>query len=237
VAFDAWALGKGYRPVCVSGYNAGEVNRYAAIWEKRKGPAWELEYGLTRAQLREVGKRLGGKGYRPVCLSGYNHLRVERYAAVWEKGDRPAWALRFALSRADLARAAAALKDKGYEPSSLSSYNADGVAAYAGIWEKRDRPAWEMSWDLTAAQLRDKADDLQGRGYFPLSVAGRNAGGLPRYSALWARRKGTWQMRSGLTEDELVDLARRLNRAGYRPVFVSGFNTPRGDRYCSIWVK
>jgi hypothetical protein len=46
--------GQGYRLIDVSGYSVGGQDRYAAIWEKREGPAWQARHGLTSAQYQNV---------------------------------------------------------------------------------------------------------------------------------------------------------------------------------------
>ena len=39
-------VGLGYRLVDVSGYEAGGRARYAGIWERSTGPAWQARHGL-----------------------------------------------------------------------------------------------------------------------------------------------------------------------------------------------
>src|SRR5262245_51335442 len=54
----------GYRPVSVTGFNLREEVRYATIWERAKGPAWRLDFGLTPAQLDERARGMKKDGFR-----------------------------------------------------------------------------------------------------------------------------------------------------------------------------
>src|SRR4030042_2184985 len=65
-------VGKGFRLVDVSGCGVHGGDRYAAIWEKREGPAWEARHGLTSAQYQQVFNELVGKGYRLGHVSGWS---------------------------------------------------------------------------------------------------------------------------------------------------------------------
>ena len=47
-------VGQGYRLVTVSAYVTGGGERYAALWEKKAGPAWEARHGLSAAQYQQT---------------------------------------------------------------------------------------------------------------------------------------------------------------------------------------
>jgi hypothetical protein len=64
-------VGQGYRLRQVSGYNVGGQDRYAALWEKSSGPAWEARHGMTSAGYQQEFDRLVGQGYRLRQVSGY----------------------------------------------------------------------------------------------------------------------------------------------------------------------
>ena len=51
--FDDYAH-QGYRLRTVSGYEHGGQALYAAIWDKRAGPAWIARHGLTSAQYQQA---------------------------------------------------------------------------------------------------------------------------------------------------------------------------------------
>jgi len=93
--FDRLAS-QGYRPVDVSGYTVAGQDHYAAIWEQRPSPAWQARHGLTSAQYQQEFDRLMGQGYRLVDVSGYSVNGQDRYAAIWEQSQGPAWQARHA---------------------------------------------------------------------------------------------------------------------------------------------
>ncbi len=71
--------------------------RYAAIWEKKSGPAWVARHRMTFAKFQEKFNELGEKGYRLVHVSGYGVGSTDYYAAIWEKKSGPAWVARRAI--------------------------------------------------------------------------------------------------------------------------------------------
>ena len=54
-------VGQGYRLVDVSGYSVNGQDRYAAIWVKSGGPAWQARHGLTSAQYQATFDKLVGQ--------------------------------------------------------------------------------------------------------------------------------------------------------------------------------
>ncbi len=80
------ATGKGFRPVCVSGYGEGAGTRFAAIWEKRPGPAWRARHGMSGAYYQvEVARvhaqllaEAGTHGLVGVQRAGLTSAAVER---------------------------------------------------------------------------------------------------------------------------------------------------------------
>ncbi|PVF93071.1 hypothetical protein CPB86DRAFT_790513 [Serendipita vermifera] len=76
---------QGYRPVVVSGYGVNGVDYYAAIWEKKSGPAWVARHGMTSDQYQTQFNTITGQGYYPKVVSGYTLANGDYYAALWEK--------------------------------------------------------------------------------------------------------------------------------------------------------
>lgn len=91
------ALADGFRPVRVSGYTVNGQDRYAAIFEKRTGPALVARHSMTSAQYQQEFNNWGGKGYRLVDLSSWKSGDEGRYAAIWEKTAGPAWQARHSM--------------------------------------------------------------------------------------------------------------------------------------------
>lgn len=78
-------VGQGYRLTQVSGYGIGATDYYAAIWEKKGGPAWVARHGMSSAGYQAEVDRLLRQGYQPKLVSGYTVGGSDRYAALWEK--------------------------------------------------------------------------------------------------------------------------------------------------------
>jgi hypothetical protein len=165
-------VGKGYRLVDVSGYNVNGQDKYAAIWEKSGGPAWVARHGLSSAQYQAAFDDLVGKGYRLVRVSGYSVNGQDKYAAIWDKSNSPAWVARHGLSSAQYQAAFDDLVGKGYRLVHVSGYSVNGQDKYAAIWDKSNSPAWVARHGLSSAQYQATFDDLVGKGYQLVDVSG-----------------------------------------------------------------
>lgn len=82
-AFDQ-LVGQGYRLAHVSGYPVRGQSRYAAIWEKSAGPAWQARHGLSNAAYQTAFEDARYQGYRPIQVSGHGVGGNDLYAAKWE---------------------------------------------------------------------------------------------------------------------------------------------------------
>src|SRR5215831_649745 len=136
-AFDQ-LLGQGYRLTHVSGYSINGEDHYAAIWEQRSGSPWQARHGLKSAQYQQAFDQLLNEGYRLVHVSGYNINGEDRYAAIWEQRDGPAWQARHGLNSAQYQQAFDQLFGDGYRLVRVSGYSINGEERYAAIWEQRD---------------------------------------------------------------------------------------------------
>ncbi|MEH1796450.1 hypothetical protein [Nostoc sp.] len=217
-------VGEGYRLVDVSGYDVNGQGRYAAIWVKSGGPAWEARHGLTSAQYQATFDKLVGQGYRLVHVSGYSVNGQDRYAAIWEKSDGPAWQARHGLTSAQYQATFDKLVGEGYRLVDVSGYDVNGQDRYAAIWVKSGGPAWQARHGLTSAQYQATFDKLVGEGYRLVDVSGYNVNGQNRYAAIWEKSGGSaWQARHGLTSAQYQATFDKLVGEGYRLVDVSGY--------------
>jgi NADH:ubiquinone oxidoreductase subunit H len=115
-------VAQGYRLVLVSGYQVDREERYAAIWERRAGPAWVARHGLTSDGYQQEFDRLVAQGYRLVLVSGYSVGGEDRYAAIWERRAGPAWVARHGLTSAGYQQEFDQLLAQGYRPRLVSGY-------------------------------------------------------------------------------------------------------------------
>ncbi|MBD2507404.1 hypothetical protein H6G91_09000 [Nostoc muscorum FACHB-395] len=217
-------VGEGYRLVDVSGYEVNGQGRYAAIWVKSGGPAWQARHGLTSAQYQATFDKLVGEGYRLVHVSGYAVNGQDRYAAIWEKSDGPAWQARHGLTSAQYQATFDKLVGEGYRLVDVSGYGVNGQDRYAAIWVKSGGPAWQARHGLTSAQYQATFDKLVGEGYRLVDVSGYDVNGQNRYAAIWEKSGGSaWQARHGLTSAQYQATFDKLVGEGYRLVDVSGY--------------
>jgi CubicO group peptidase (beta-lactamase class C family) len=132
--FTKWT-GQGYRPTLVEGYGIGNQAFYAAIWEKKAGPAYVARHGLTSAQYQAEFNKWVGQGYRLTYISGYSVAGDDRYAAIFEKVGGPAWIARHGLSAANYQTAFENAYYRGYKLAHVSGYSENNSARYAAIFE------------------------------------------------------------------------------------------------------
>jgi tetratricopeptide (TPR) repeat protein len=76
---------QGYRPACLSGYERGDVPRFACLFVKDAGVARAARYNLTADGLKQEFAKWTPQGYRPLGISGYHAGDELRYAVVWVK--------------------------------------------------------------------------------------------------------------------------------------------------------
>ncbi|OIK16877.1 hypothetical protein BIV60_02370 [Bacillus sp. MUM 116] len=231
---------KGYRLIDVSSYTIGGKDRYAAIWEKRNGPAWQARHGLTAEQYQRTFNELVKKGYRLIHINVHtNGSGKDRYAAIWVKQKGPAWQARHGLTAEQYQRTFNELVKKGYRLIHINVHtNGSGKDRYAAIWVKQKGPAWQARHGLTAEQLQRTFNELVKKGYRLIDVSSYTIGGKDRYAAIWVKQKGpAWQARHGLTAEQYQRTFNELVKKGYRLIHINVHTNNGKDRYAAIWVK
>ena len=156
----------------ISVYNVGGQDRYAAIWEKRQGPAWVAHHRLTSAQYQQEFETLKQQGYRLVDITGYNVGGQDRYAAIWEKRQGPGWAARHGLTSAQYQHEFNTLTQQGYRLARISGWRSGDAAHYAAIWEKTQGPAWVARHGMLSDTYQEVFDKLKKEGYRLRHVSG-----------------------------------------------------------------
>ncbi|MBY6159309.1 hypothetical protein KUV73_00435 [Mameliella alba] len=132
--FNAW-VGKGYRLVDVSGYAVSGQARYAAIWKKQGGSAWQARHGMTSASYQQTFDAMKAQGYRPVHVDGYTVNGTPYFAAIWDKG-RGSWVARHNMSSSQYQSEFDKWVAQGYRLVDVSGYESGGKARYAAIWHR-----------------------------------------------------------------------------------------------------
>ena len=186
----------GYRLVHVSGYTIRGQDRYAAIWEKKGGPAWVARHRMTSAQYQQYFNLYRGLGYRLVQVSGYSLNNQARYAAIWEKKGGPAWIARHGLTSAGYQNAFNAYVRRGYRLKHVSAYTVANVDRYAAIFERTGGPIWAARHRMTSAGYQGEFNNFYYQGYRLKNISGYALGGKARYAAIWEAPGGlSWTSR------------------------------------------
>lgn len=126
---------KGYRLVLVNAYGVGNKGRYAAIWEKKSGPAYKAHHGMSSASYQQKVNTYLAQGYRIKMVSGYNIGNTDYYAAIWEKKGGAAWSARHRMSSLGYQNEFDNHRFSGYKLIQVSGYARNGKAQFAAVWE------------------------------------------------------------------------------------------------------
>jgi len=164
--------GQGYRLVDICGYTVAGQDHYAAIWEKRQGPAWVARHGLTSSQYQQEFDKRVGQGYRLVDISGYNVGGQDHYAAIWEKSSGPAWVARNGLTSSQYQQEFNTFSQQGYRLVRIRGWRSGNTTHYAAIWAKAQGPAWVARHGLLSDIYQEEFDKLSKEGYRLKHVSG-----------------------------------------------------------------
>ena len=149
-----------------------EWTRYAAFWEKGAGPAWRARHGLTSAQYQQEFNTLTKQGYRLVHISGYSVGGQDRYAAIWEKRQGPAWLASHGLTSAQYQQEFNTRTKQGYRLARISGWRSGATAHYAAIWVKIKGPAWVARHGMLSDAYQENFDKFAKQGYRLKNVSG-----------------------------------------------------------------
>lgn len=142
---------QGFRLTLVSGYEVAGQARYAAIWEKSGGPAWEAHHGMSSQQYQQTFDQLVGQGYRLRLVNGYSVSGQELFAAIWQKDGGPAFVARHGLTSQQYQVEFDNNVRQGFRLIWVSCYRHANEERYAGIWEKSSSPPWVARHGFTSA--------------------------------------------------------------------------------------
>lgn len=156
---------KGYRLVHVSAYTKRRAPRYAAIFEKARGPAGRTHPALSFSQYQQKYTQYAKQGFRLKLVSGYRARGKDRYAAIWEKVGGPVMRARHGIAVSEYQRYVDIDRFQGYVPTYVQGFTSGASAKLNTIWESPFRQQ-----DLKA--LSSAAEGfLQARNVAGLSVA------------------------------------------------------------------
>ena len=173
----------GYRLTDVSGYQSGNQVRYAAIFEKRRGPAWITKHGMTSAQYQAFFNSSTSKGYRLIMVDAFAYNNSARYSAIFEKSRGPAYVAKHGMTSAQYQAQFNLFARQGYGLKQVSGYSIGNSARFAAIWEKSTSAAGYHN--LSSSGFQAKYTNLHYKGYRLKGLSSYAHGGKAKYVAVW----------------------------------------------------
>lgn len=130
----------------------------------------------------------------------------------------------------------------GYHPTVLNTHDDAAIGArYTGVWHKDVRvTGYASRRNMTEPEYLAEAAARAQQGYRVIDIDGHDAGGSPRYHAIWIAESVPTSGRSHhqLTRDELEDAIADYRLEGYRPIRISAYRGARGAfRFAAVWVR
>ncbi len=151
--------------------------RFAAVWERSAGPSWRAAHGVDAGQYQQLFDQLVPQGFRPVVVSGYSALGADRFAALFEQRQGPAFVARHGIDAAQYQQLFDEVTPQGFRPTIVSGYlGSDGVERFAAVFEQRQGPAFAARHGIDAAQYQQSFDELVGHGFRLVWVNGYPVG-------------------------------------------------------------
>ena len=226
---------KGMRPICVSGYTVNGAERYAALFEKKAGPAWTAKHGMSSADYQTQVNTLGGQGYQVSFVSGYQVGNAVKYAAIWEKKNTN-YIARHGQTGAQFQAEFNTNTGNGYRLIFVTCYAVSGTAYYASIYEKSAGPAYMAHFGLDAAAYQDKYTNYVSQGYRLKMVNGCNIAGKDYYAAIWEKSSGPmFYAKHGIKGNNYQNNFDNFYYQGYKPAFISAFASSGTERFNGVW--
>lgn len=235
--FDAYKK-RGLRLVYVDGYRIGMKTFYAAIWEKKSGPAYIARHGLSAADYQKTFDSYTKRGYRLVLVDGAGGIKPT-YSCIFEKKSGSSYVARHGITPAAYQKLVTEKAKQGFRVSYVSGYGSGKAMRYACILEKKGGPAWVARHGLTAGNYQAEFNKWTKKGYRLSHVnAGTAMGSSPRFAAIFHKKGGgAWVAKHGLNSAAYQKEFSLRSKQGYKLVRVSGYEQNGKSHFAALWVK
>jgi hypothetical protein len=198
---------------------------------------WRTLFGVETTELKAKIEDLRRDGFAPQTISGYRVDGATRYVSLWSKRSHPPNSVGWEQTAAGFQKRHDDLRKSEHRPIFVSAYeSASGVVRYADMWERTPGPAWEMKWNLTAAELRAAIEELGKRGLRPVHVYGYALAGVSRFAAIFEERDGEAPLSLDTASGDRQKEWDNYGNNGYRPKTISGYALPDGDHLTTLWA-
>ncbi|MFF3735386.1 serine hydrolase [Streptomyces sp. NPDC002476] len=126
---------QGFRLRCVSPYEDENGERFACVWDRYAGPAWEARHGLTAQEYQDEFDAQNQRGFRLVRVVGYSIGGQIRYAGIWEQSPGHPGSAAHGITNDDYQGQFDANVAAGLRLVDVSGSVDGGSARYTTIWE------------------------------------------------------------------------------------------------------
>jgi hypothetical protein len=167
---------QGFRPTNISCYSVGNQGLFAGVFEQSPGAPFAARHNITGDEYQQAFDELTGQGFRPVKVSGCSLNGEERFAAIFEQRDGPAFTARHRIGADEYQQAFDQLTGQGFQPTCVSGYNHNGEDRYAAIFEQVGGPPFQARHRLTPEQHQQTFNELVGQGFRMVDVSGYTIG-------------------------------------------------------------
>ena len=138
---------------------------FAAIWQVDNGPAFQARHNLSADAYQQTFDQLTNQGFRLTHVSGYTVNGQERFAAIWQADNGPAFQARHNLSADAYQQTFDQLTGQGFRLTCVSGYTVNGEGRFAAIWQADNGPAFQARHNLSADAYQQTFDQLTGQGF------------------------------------------------------------------------
>ncbi len=183
---------KGYRLTWISGYAVNGQAKFAAIWDKKSGPAWAAYHNMTSASYQSTFDNMKKKGYRLRQVCGYSVGNKAYFAGIWDKSSGGALEAHHNLTAAQYQSKFNELNGKGYVLECVSGYNVGGKDYYAAVWEKKSSPLWWTRNGIPKLNYQHAFDNMYYQGYYPTYISAFASGNTSRFNVIWENTVMKW---------------------------------------------
>jgi CubicO group peptidase (beta-lactamase class C family) len=227
---------QGFRMISLSVYGGSEP-RYAVVWVKRSGPAWQACHGRDANGYQAFFNEWTGKGYLPriVTATGFGSSAV--YAAVFEQAPvSGAWFARHGIDQATFDQANNDAHTNGQILVSAACYGTPSHRTYAGIW--MPNPG-SVQW---LVQLSANGTDYQAWFDGATQIPTRPSTVIPTedhayFSIFRDDTVGAWDARHGLSSADYQTAFNQFTAQAKLPLDVHGGGSGSNAVYAAVFAK
>jgi CubicO group peptidase (beta-lactamase class C family) len=235
-----------YLPVFVSGFIAGGVRYYNALWEYRPAGDSVVVLGASQNTLDTLTIVRKQQGYTFNHVSTFTEDDLPRYNAIWTRGTvelTNEFAVRYGLTSAQYQNAFNALTGAGYRLTAQTVSFDGGSERMAAVFRKPFGVAWWSVSGITGANYEGETWNAYYQGYRPSFVSVHNRNGELRFNAVWTHNGGMTPNQTGPAEEliryymvinKIAGLSVAVSRNG-RLIYAKGFGF--ADRQAGEWMN